>query len=224
MNKIELKSPRKTQQIVEYLIELIISKKVPTNKIMPSEHALMMRFNCSRSVVVSAYNKLEALGAVYTISKRGHFVAENFHNLIKPISFLIGADTEETILKSESDLEEWNDDNHIIFLDGYYGFDKKFFIKKKMVGDGVVYVSKKHLPDPKMMEGNKALINFLIDKKVISNIVYQLCYEKVKKYGRSELVAIKMFGYDDDSICIAGKFYIDPDHFKFFHQEFSLTW
>ncbi|MCU9937735.1 hypothetical protein NW731_04820 [Mycoplasmopsis felis] len=52
----------------------------------------MEKMDCSRSIVVSAYQKLESIGAIYSISKRGHFVAENFHNLIKPIPFMLDVD------------------------------------------------------------------------------------------------------------------------------------
>ncbi|WP_334687340.1 GntR family transcriptional regulator [Mycoplasmopsis felis] len=80
------------QTVVDYLIDLIVSKKIPVNKIMPSEHYVMEKMDCSRSIVVSAYQKLESIGAIYSISKRGHFVAENFHNLIKPIPFMLDVD------------------------------------------------------------------------------------------------------------------------------------
>ncbi|MFL1058544.1 GntR family transcriptional regulator, partial [Mycoplasmopsis synoviae] len=43
------------------------------------------------------------------------------------------------------------------------------------------------------------------------------------KFGANPSVAVIFYGYDDDSICIAGKFYVDPEDFKFYHQEFSLN-
>ncbi|UWV78270.1 hypothetical protein NWE59_05070 [Mycoplasmopsis felis] len=36
----------KTNVVVDYLIDLIVSKKVPVNKIMPSEHYVMEKMDC----------------------------------------------------------------------------------------------------------------------------------------------------------------------------------
>lgn len=218
------KPVKKTQQIINYLMKLIQSKKIPTNKIMPSEHALMMRFNCSRSVVVAAYQKLEALGAIYSISKRGHFVAENFHNLIKPVSYLIGCDKQTVKLRTRNfELPEWIINNQIIFVNGVEKFEKEYFIKGELVAEGEIYLSGKYVNESSEIQENKSLIDYLNNSDGLTNIVYRLNYEKVNKFNHEFLVVVSFYGYDEDSISIAGKYYIKPEHFTFYHQEFSLN-
>ncbi|WP_426461376.1 winged helix-turn-helix domain-containing protein [Mycoplasma hafezii] len=216
------KEKNKTTQIIEYLMDLIRSGKIPVNKIMPSEHQLMHKFDCSRNIVVGAYQRLSALGAVYSISKRGHFVAENFHNLIKPISFLFKATSETGVEKAVSELPQWMNEKHIIFPAGYRVFDKKYFNGDKLITEGEIFLSTKDIECDDEINMNKPIIDFLISKSLVTNVVYQLVFEKVEKFGMNPSLAIRFFGYDTESICIAGKFYIDPEYFEFYHQEFSL--
>ncbi|TNK92156.1 GntR family transcriptional regulator [Mycoplasmopsis pullorum] len=215
------KEIKKTQIVIDYLMDLIKTKKVPTNRIMPSEHALMAKFDCSRSVVISAYNKLESLGAVYSISKRGHFVAENFHNLIKPLGYMLGADSERGWEVQTDQLPEWTVEDNIIFIQGFRFFEKEYFLNQEMIAKSEIYLSKKYLRDDQVPNLNQPLLDLLNDQNGISNIVYKLKYEKIKLYDRDELVVVYFFGYDDESISIAGKYFIKPENFIFFHQEFS---
>ncbi|EIE42080.1 hypothetical protein MCANUFG1_00528 [Mycoplasmopsis canis UFG1] len=213
----------KTNSIILYLIDLIKSKKVPVNKIMPSEHALMERFNCSRSVVVSAYQKLNALGAVYSISKRGHFVAENFHNLIKPVSFLLKVDKQWGEEMHDFVLPEWFEERNIIFVDGTRMFKKSFYKKGEVIAEADIWISTKNLDKFEPVDLSKPLIDILSEREPIKNIVYDIHFEKnANRLGYEDMMVLMLFGYDDDSICIAAKYYIKPEHFKFYHQEFSL--
>nr|WP_084477549.1 winged helix-turn-helix domain-containing protein [Mycoplasma leonicaptivi] len=211
----------KTENVILYLIDLIATRKVPVNKIMPSEHALMARFNCSRSVVVAAYQRLSALGAIYSISKRGHFVAENFHNLIKPISLLIGADVQwgEEVPNTEP---EWFETKNIIFVHGSRSFVKKYEKNGSVIAEADIWVSLKHIDQDEPIDTTKPLIDILDNKERLTNVVYELKWEKVNRLDHEYMMVITLFGYDLDSICIAAKYYIKPEHFTFWHQEFSL--
>ncbi|VEU58662.1 winged helix-turn-helix domain-containing protein [Mycoplasmopsis gallinacea] len=213
----------KTDIVAGYLIDLIQSGKVPVNKIMPSEHQLMYRFGCSRSVVIAAYSKLQTLGAVYSISKRGYFVAENFHNLVKPLSYLIGSDKckGKEVVEGKK-LPEWIFDKRIIFVEDFREFDKKYFKNNNLIGVSKYYISTKNLKENEVIDLENSLIDLLIDRNAISNIIYDLKYEDDPYFGFKKIVVVYFFGYDDDSISLSGKFWIHPDHFKFNHQEFSL--
>ncbi|UUD35637.1 GntR family transcriptional regulator [Mycoplasmopsis caviae] len=218
----DLQEKKKTQVIIDYLIDLIKTQKVPTNKILPSEHSLMMHFDCSRSIVVKAYQKLEALGAIYSISKRGHFVAENFHNLIKPISYLLGVTAQEGKEIKSKELAQWMVDKRILFVQGFRTFEKTYYKDKDVLATSEIYVSCKNIEVDEEINFNKSLTDLLIERGGLNNMVYSLAYENVKKFGYESLVVVSFFGYDEDSICIAGKYYINPKYFRFFHQEFSL--
>ncbi|WP_322960356.1 GntR family transcriptional regulator [Mycoplasmopsis cynos] len=212
----------KTSNIIQYLISLIKSKKIPVNKIMPSEHALMQRFNCSRSVVVSAYLKLNALGATYSISKRGHFVAENFHNLIKPISSLLKVDKQWGEEVFDFQWPSWFDERNIIFTDGARMFNKYFYKNNELIAEADVWLSTKNLDIYEPIDLSIPLLDSLSEREPVKNIVYEIKYEEANRLGYEKMMVIIFFGYNEDSICIAGKFYIKPEHFTFFHQEFSL--
>ncbi|QZE12626.1 GntR family transcriptional regulator [Mycoplasma sp. Ms02] len=213
----------KTQQIIIYLMELIKSRKIPTNKIMPSEHALMQRFNCSRSVVISAYNKLEALGAIYSIKKRGHFVAENFHNLIKPISFLLKTEQQRgTQERANMDkLPVWIKERNLIFPVEAQKFNKEYYKNGELAMISEQYISSEAIGDDKV-DPNSSLVDYLTKKGALLNIVYEMVYEEVDLFGLKQMVVIYTYGYDEESVSIAGKYYINPKYFKFFHHEFSL--
>ncbi|WP_322958286.1 GntR family transcriptional regulator [Mycoplasmopsis felis] len=212
----------KTNMVVDYLIDLIVSKKVPVNKIMPSEHYVMEKMDCSRSIVVSAYQKLESIGAIYSISKRGHFVAENFHNLIKPIPFMLDVDR---IFGNEvpSIKPNWFQEKNIIFVNGFRTFEKQLEKKGQIIGEAEIYISLKVVDLYEPLNLNKPLVASLNDRKALKNIVYELKYEKCSKLNDELLVVITFWGYDNDSVSIAGKYYIKPEFFKFYHQEFSLN-
>ncbi|VEU71086.1 winged helix-turn-helix domain-containing protein [Mycoplasmopsis glycophila] len=217
------KQKNKTTQIIEYLMDLIRTRRIPVNKIMPSEHQLMHKFDCSRNIVVAAYQKLEFLGAVYSIQKRGHFVAENFHNLIKPISFLFAADKQTGVeVQGDVPLPQWAEDKNIIFVNGFRVFDKKFYKENELIAEARIFMSLKNIDQFEPIDCTKPLIDVLLEKEDLTNIVYELEFDNVEKFGQNPSLGIRFFGYDADSISIAGVFYVDPKHFKFFHQEFSL--
>ncbi|UUM19916.1 MULTISPECIES: GntR family transcriptional regulator [unclassified Mycoplasma] len=214
----------KTQEIIDYLLELIKSKKIPVNKVMPSEHALMNRFECSRGVVVSAYNKLAALGAVYSINKRGHFVAENFHNLIKPLSYMLKCDQQIGVeITSKAESPKWFETKNIIFLNGYRVFEKEYFKDGIKIAEGITYVSSDLFKIVPEINLNESITDILLNNKMLNNIIYFLEYQNVNKFGFEKLVAINFYGYDTESISIAGTLYVHPDHFQFFHQEFGAV-
>ncbi|WP_406613919.1 GntR family transcriptional regulator [Mycoplasma corogypsi] len=221
--------PKKTTQIITYLIDLIRSGKVPVNKIMPSEHQLMTKFSCSRNIVVSVYQKLASLGAVYSIQKRGHFVSENFHNFVKPLSTLLKVEKidGEEVLQNEwggaSQLPQWAVEKHIIFVEGFRHFKKRYYIKDELMGEGDVYVSLKNLDPFEPVHPEKPLFDLLSERGDLHNVVYELVFEDVEKFGQNPALVIRFFGYDSDSICVAGQFYIHPKYFKFNHHEFSIN-
>ncbi|WP_036456764.1 GntR family transcriptional regulator [Mycoplasmopsis lipofaciens] len=214
----------KIQMIMEYLLNLIKTGKVKTNGIMPSEHRLMMRFDCSRSIVVAAYQKLEAFGITYSIAKKGHFAAENFHNLIKPLSFLLNCTKQEGIEdKKVKELPNWIQQKHLSLVKDFRKFNKNYYRNDEIIAKSEIYVSTKSINFDKKIDLSKSILNKLIKNKNLNNLVYSLEYEDVDNmFGYQKIVVITMFGYDNDSINIAGKYYIHPDYFKFFHQEFSL--
>ncbi|ADC31420.1 GntR-family transcriptional regulator [Mycoplasmoides gallisepticum str. F] len=222
------KSDKKTQLIIEYLFDLIHSGKVPVNKIMPSEHQLMKKFSCSRNIVIAAYQKLSALGAVYSIHKRGRFVAENFHNLIKPLSVLLNVEKiegEEVLIKDKNkrfQLPDWAIKKHIIFIDGFRCFKRRYYIDDKLMGESDIYLSLKNVSEVETIDPTVPVVDLLIQRKALTNVVYELEFDDLKKFGVKSALVIKFFGYDNDSICVAGKYYIHPKCFKFHHQEFSL--
>ncbi|WP_027122153.1 GntR family transcriptional regulator [[Mycoplasma] imitans] len=222
------KSDKKTQLIIEYLFDLIDSGKVPVNKIMPSEHQLMKKFSCSRNIVITAYQKLSALGAVYSIHKRGRFVAENFHNLIKPLTVLLNVqkiEGEEVLIKDknkELELPEWAVKKRIIFVDGFRYFKKRYYIDDKLMGESDIYVSLKNISEFETIDPSVPAVDLLTQRKALTNVVYELEFDDVSKFGVKPALAVKFFGYDNDSICVAGRHYIHPKYFKFHHQEFSL--
>lgn len=214
----------KTNEIIHYLMDLIKTRKVPVNKIMPSEHAIMERFNCSRSVVVTAYLKLHALGAVYSIPKRGHFVAENFHNLIKPVSYLLQSDKQTGEEIYNFSFPDWFEKNNIILVEGARAFKKTFYKDKQVIAEADLWISIKSIDKNELVDLTVPLVDILNARESIKNCVYRITYEKdVNRLGYKNMLVLTMFGYDEDSICIAGKYYIKPEHFEFFHQEFSLT-
>ncbi|AAZ43530.2 winged helix-turn-helix domain-containing protein [Mycoplasmopsis synoviae] len=219
-----LSDKNKTEQILEYLMELIQTGQMPPNKIMPSQHQLMKRFECSRNIIAAAYKKLEFLGAVYSISKRGYFVSENFHNLIKPLSFLLGVSRQDGYeIKNVDTLPDWATKKHIIFTNGFRTFFKNYFKEDKLIAESEIFLSLKCVSKKENINLNIPITDLLIRRKILTNVVYQIEFEKIIKFGANPSVAVIFYGYDADSICIDGKFYVDPENFKFYHQEFSLN-
>lgn len=212
----------KTQEIIDYLLDLIKTKKIPTNKVMPSEHALMHRFECSRGVVVSAYNKLAALGAVYSINKRGHFVAENFHNLIKPLSYMLKTDSQSGIeVTNEIREPQWFETKNVIFVNGWRAFAKEYFKENQKIAEATIYVSNNLFNSVDQLDLSSSITDALLKAKMLNNMIYFLEYQNVNKFEHEKLVVINFYGYDTESISIAGTMYVHPDHFQFFHQEFG---
>ncbi|VEU59414.1 GntR family transcriptional regulator [Mesomycoplasma neurolyticum] len=211
----------KKEIVLKYLIDLIVSKKKKPNEIMPSEGYLMLRFKISRITAINAYKKLEAIGAVYNISKQGRFVAENFFGLIKPFSFSfpINKVTINKIYKKEP---KWFKDFNIIFDYGYAVFQKQYFKNSEEIMMSENFISKKY-NIPKTFNDTFSFTNFLLEKEnYLKNTVYKLRYEKVNMYGFEYLVVVYSWSYDEEGIAIASRFVVKPKYFQFSHQEKNL--
>jgi GntR family transcriptional regulator len=67
---------------IEYELRLeITSGRVNPGQMLPSESALMARFNAGRETVRRSLKELEHKGLIYTRPGKGYFVAEPEHNL-----------------------------------------------------------------------------------------------------------------------------------------------
>lgn len=208
----------KTDIVIEYLISSIKSGKFKANSILPSENFLIEKFGCSRIIIISAYNVLKKLGIVYSVAKKGYFVAENVHNIIEPISKRINATNTKT-KKVTKYTPDWFKDLKIIFDDDFYCLEKRYYKGRNLIMIAEYFISLKYNLDE--IEDH-SIIDFLTNSnKILKNCVYHLKYEKTNIWGKNNLVVIYMFGYDKDGICVAAKYYIHPDHFHFEHQEFS---
>ncbi|WP_215773276.1 GntR family transcriptional regulator [Mesomycoplasma hyorhinis] len=211
----------KTNLVIDYLISIINSKRGRLNRPLPSEHALMDKFSCSRTVVIRVYQRLFSIGAIYAVPKKGYFIAENFHNFIKPISFLLHVDKIEATQKQQQ-IPQWFESRKINFINGYRCYEKQLFKEGEHIADAEVFISENDLEKDEVLDLNRPLVAILNEKSQIKNIVYELRYEKVAKFGLENMVVITFWGYDKIGVCIAGKYYVKPEHFLFFHQELSV--
>ncbi|QJB71435.1 GntR family transcriptional regulator [Mycoplasma sp. 1654_15] len=214
-------STTKTNLVIDYLLSVINSKRGRLNRPLPSEHALMDKFQCSRTVVIRVYQRLFSIGAIYAVPKRGYFIAENFHNFIKPISFLLHADKIEGEEKYK-EIPDWFEGKNIKFINGYKYIEKKFYKNEEHIIDAEIYITANDILKDEILDFSRPLVAILNDKNQVKNMVYELKYEKVEKFGQNQLLVIYFWGYDKIGICIAGKYYVKPEHFIFYHQEFSI--
>lgn len=223
-NNPEQKEQTKKDMILNYLINLINTKKIKVNEIMPSEYFLMEKFGISRITAINAYKKLENIGAVYSKNKQGRYVAEHFYGMIKPFSELLDSD-HSTIKKSREVKEpKWFEEFNIKFIDGWNSYHKEYFKEndeKFMVAKH--YISKKYdLPEMET-SSSFSLTNFFIENRpVMKNMNYKLRYEKVNEWGFEYLVVVYVWGYDEKGICLSSRYIVHPKYFEFYHQEKSL--
>ncbi|MGZ9413351.1 winged helix-turn-helix domain-containing protein [Mycoplasma sp. 480] len=219
------KSKTKKSELIEYLLYLIKNRVLEPNELMPSEHFLMEKFGVSRITAINAYQQLEGIGAIYTRSKLGRYVAENFSGLAKAYSSLIKYEysTTQKIERIEGDEPQWFYRQNIIFLLGFNAFRKQYFNKNKeeiMVAEH--YVSRRYELPEKMDQQFSILEHLVKTPLAITKMAYKLKYEKVDKWGFEYLVVIYAWGYDEAGISVASRYVVHPEYFTFFHTEKNL--
>ncbi|MDD3106267.1 MAG: GntR family transcriptional regulator [Bacilli bacterium] len=67
------------RQIVEQIGQQIIQNKIKANDILPSIRAIALNLKISVITTKKAYEELETMGLIYTISGKGCFVSEIKH-------------------------------------------------------------------------------------------------------------------------------------------------
>ncbi|WP_284511065.1 hypothetical protein [Mycoplasmopsis cynos] len=132
---------------------------------------------------------------------------ENFHNLIKPISSLLKVDKQWGEEVFDFQWPSWFDERNIIFTDGARMFNKYFYKNNELIAEADVWLSTKNLDIYEPIDLSIPLLDSLSEREPVKNIVYEIKYEEANRLGY-EMMVIIFFGYDEDSICIAGKFYI----------------
>jgi len=87
------------RQIVEQIGQQIIQNKIKANDILPSIRAIALDLKISVITTKKAYEELETMGLIYTISGKGCFVSEIIHEKV------ISVRNEMALKKIRKDLE-----------------------------------------------------------------------------------------------------------------------
>lgn len=209
----------KTNEVILYLYNLIESKQILPNQQMPSEFFLCNKFNCSRSIAILAYAKLEAIGAVCVIGKKGRYVMEHFNTLIKPLSYVLNSDYDKTEQK-KFQRPEWFSQFKVSNQNFNY-YQKKYYKNKEMIMIADYYLDPKIKSFPKF--NDVSIIHKLTyEDFILEKMQYYLKYENIKIFSVKNLVVVYMIGKFQNQVIICARYLIHPKHFVFHHDEYNL--
>ena len=99
------------EQIARHLRREIREDYFQEGDKLPSEKAISIKYEVSRIVSTKVLSELRKIGAIYSIPKKGNFVAQYFSSLLKPLSYEYNIDslkTTQDIIEAPSFFKENN--------------------------------------------------------------------------------------------------------------------
>ena len=203
-----------SKDITREIVSKIYKKELLPNDKLPSEMQISIKYNVSRIVATKAYNSLKQIGAIYSIPKKGFFVAEHFSGIISSIN-------------DEYNIDELKDIKEYIALehDGYINsISEKFlsFKREHFRDRQLVIVSHNWLNEDIQKYQNEDIVRKMIwDNKLIS-AVNILKFEHFNAFGQDvNLVNTKIF-YSQKNIAYIQKNVVSPKFFSLIKKEWAI--
>lgn len=202
------------KDIVREFLDDMASGKYDIDEKMPSEQAVSIKYGVSRIVASRVFSELRKIGAIYSISKKGNFVARFFEGLIKPITYSYKADVIE-----ETPMEDYRTS----FFDEYKtNADFKTFSRKHKRDGKIIIESDNWLNVDIIHDAKLSLFDNINSQVHITSAISVLFFEKWRPNDKVDcLITYKIF-YFDGGIAAVMRYKIDPKEFKMVKQEFAL--
>ena len=206
----------KYNEIARKIIEDIYKGEYKVNDKLPSEKSISIRFGVSRIVASKVFSELRKIGAIYSVPKKGYFVAKYFEGLIKPLSFeyqidKISDDVHPIDQNKMFEKEEW------IIDDSFLTLERKYFRNNELIINSEIWLKKEE-----WYKKEESITDILLDEIVITSSVTITKFEKFKNEDEKEsLVSYRVYFFDEGIACIY-RYVVDPKHFKLIKQEFNI--
>jgi DNA-binding transcriptional regulator YhcF (GntR family) len=107
------------KEIVKEILNKVYNNELKPNDKLLSENALSIKYGVSRIVASRVFSELKKIGAVYSLPKKGNFIAEYFNGLLESVS------------------DEYKIDKVLYIKMDYY--DPAFFKEKNIYGNFEVF-------------------------------------------------------------------------------------
>lgn len=202
------------KDIIKELLDDIAQGKYDVNEKMPSEQAISIKYGVSRIVSSRVFSELRKIGAIYSISKKGNFIARFFEGLIKPISYSYNANIIEEFPMEDyrtSFFEEYN------VLGDFNTFSRKHRRASKLIIESDNWVHKTVKHNPKL-----SVFDNISPQITITSAISVLFFEKWRKTDKNDSLITYKILYFDDGIAAIIRYKVDPTEFKMVKQEFAL--
>ena len=202
------------KEITQDILADIASKKLKVDDKLPSEQGISIKYGVSRIVASRVFSLLRKIGAIYTIPKKGNYVARYFQGLIKPIGF-------------EYDIDKMIDmpmDHYIPDFFAKNGWDGNFKVVKRFFNrnDKTIIKSENWIDKNIAISSDIPIIDSVLSySNVVSSVLF-LRFEKFDENDDEKSLVTYRVVYSSTGISLISRYTINEEDFLFIKQEFII--
>ncbi len=201
------------KDIIKDFLDKMHSKEYKINQKLPSEKAIAIKYNVSRIVASRVFFELRKIGAIYTIPKKGSFVAKFFQGLVKPISFEYDIDNYK-----DSQMENYEPESFSEYeIKGKFKTFKRTYFKDKKE----IIVSENWINSDLIIFPEKNLVDMVTQQAEVVSSISITKFEINSKTKKEDLITYKIL-YFDKGIALVSRILVDKNKFKIIKQEFTI--
>ncbi|NQZ66049.1 MAG: GntR family transcriptional regulator [Mycoplasmatales bacterium] len=197
--------------ISKIILQSIISGKLRSNEKLPSEKQLSIKHDVSRIVATNVYKNLKKIGAIYSIPKKGFFVAENLTGIVISVNNFYKIDK---LIDSEPDID-------LVLENDLYNF--KYF-KREHYSKGILKIVSYNWINTNSFEykKNKDFIDDGILNEKITKSTHKLKFEKIFAFNHEENLVDTTFYYFNQNIIYIEKTIVDKKYFSLSKNDWNI--
>lgn len=205
----------KSKQLARNIVLEIFSGKLKPNQKLASEQQITIKYEVSKIVAIKAFDILKKIGAIYSLPKKGFFVAEYFANIIRSIDEEYKTSSFEDTIKFLG-TPPLNKNTDLTFK--YKTFTRKHIRNKKLIMHSWNWLNE----DVISYEENKDLVSKLVWSDKLISAVSILRFEKIEVFDQKVNLVLTKIYYGQNVIAFVQKVVIEPKIFYFLKNEWSI--
>ena len=200
--------------VINDILKDISSGKYRVNDKLPSEKAITIKYDVSRIVASRVFLELKKIGAIYSIPKKGNYVAMFFEGLLKPMHFSYGTNNNKDGL-----MEDYRPDmfDRLKIKDEFNTFTRNYYKDNETIVKSQNWIDK----DIVILE-SKSIIESIKEKYTIVSSITLSKFELFLPDDKTKKLVTYRVIYTTSKAVHISRFTVDEEHFEIIKQEFIL--
>ena len=207
-----------SKALAQKIINKIEQGHYVKNEKLPSENQFVIKYGVSRTLVSRAFEILKQTGAIYSIPKKGYFVAEFFSGLVQSVAFFVKASHWEDQKVSIKIPEFIKAKTKLANVKTISCLKRTYFKDRQKIAIAYNWYDFQKFN----ITSQKPIIDTLLDQGILKSSISNYVFENENEFTNSLNIINYQINYSYDAVVHAAKIIVKPPYFYLVKQEVVL--